>query len=195
MPLFGTSSVKKLEAEGDVPGLIRALGHQKSGARAPAVEALGRIGAPAVDPLIAAFKDWDMREAAAEALGQMGAPALEPLIGALKRGDRDVRQYAAVTLGQIGNAMGVVPLIAALNDRGMLVREAAAEALVRIGGPATEALTAALKDRGVLVSEAAAEALVMIGAPCRRAPHRGPQNRNCARGRRRDAGKDRRLRL
>ena len=46
-----------------------------------------KIGAPAVEPLIAALrdKDWHVREGAAEALGWIKDPsAVEPLIGALK---------------------------------------------------------------------------------------------------------------
>jgi len=145
--------------------------------RAPAAEALGRIGAPAVDPLIATFKDWDMRDAAAEALGQMGAPALEPLIGALKRGDRDVRQYAAVALGRIGDGMAAVPLIAALNDRGMLVREAAAGALVR----SAPRRWPSSRPQDENVREAATEVLVAIGVSAVEPSSRPSKTRMCAR--------------
>ncbi len=165
MPLFGSPNVKKLEANRDVPGLIKTLGDQKSDVRDAAAEALGRIGAPAVEPLIAAFKDWDLRDAAAEALGRIGAPAVEPLIAALQDGDQDVREYAAGALGQGRDARSVDPLMAALKDQGILVRVAAAEALVRVGAPAVSPLIAAFHDENGEVRAAAAEALVHIGAP------------------------------
>jgi HEAT repeat protein len=134
MPRFGLPNVKKLEAKGDVPGLIKALGSHKTAVRIAAAEALGHVGdASAVPALIVAFKDWDMREAAVEALAHIGAAALEPLIAALRDGDRDVRIYAAGALGQIGDTRAVKPLISALQDQGMLVRVAAADALDRLG--------------------------------------------------------------
>jgi HEAT repeat protein len=119
-----------------------------------------KIGAPAVEPLIAALKDGDsdVREAAAGALGKIGwkpekgeaealyliaqgkwdecvkigAPAVEPLIAALKDGDSGVREAVAKALGAIGDARAVEPLIAALKDGEPGVRKAAAEALVKI---------------------------------------------------------------
>jgi HEAT repeat protein len=150
-----------------------------------------KIGAPAVEPLIAAFKDGDLdvRRAAAGALGAIGdARAVEPLIAALKDGDFDVRWAAARALGEIGDARAVEPLIAALKDEVSHRRWAAAEALgkigwkpdkseagahyliaqrkwdecVKIGAPAVEPLIAALKDRGSGVRKAAAEALVRL---------------------------------
>jgi HEAT repeat protein len=134
MPLFGLPNVKKLEAKGDVPRLIKALGSHKTAVRIAAAEALGHVGdASAVQPLIVALKAWDVREAAVEALAHIGAEALEPLIAALSEGDRDVRIYAAGALGQIGETRAVEPLISALQDPGMLVRVAAAEALDRLG--------------------------------------------------------------
>ena len=43
MPLFGPPNVDKLEANGDVPGLIKALGYEKdSGVRHDAARALGK---------------------------------------------------------------------------------------------------------------------------------------------------------
>jgi HEAT repeat protein len=68
------------------------------GVRYAVTEALVKIGAPAMEPLIAALKDKDSKDsdvcqAAAEALGEIKDPrAVEPLIAALKDEDSDVRR-------------------------------------------------------------------------------------------------------
>jgi HEAT repeat protein len=119
-----------------------------------------KIGAPAVEPLIAVLKDGDdnVRRGVAKALGKTGDPrAVEPLIAALK--DGSVRRAAAGALAQIGTS-AVEPLVSTLKDNDRLVRKAAARALGQIGDArAIEPLTAALKDGDRLVREAAAEAL------------------------------------
>jgi HEAT repeat protein len=159
--------------------------------RQAAAVALGAIGdARAVEPLIAALKDedsgvrlwaakaldaigWKPETGEAEALYliaqrkwdgcvKIGAPAVEPLIAALKGEDWRVREAAAEALGKVGDARAVEPLIAALKDGDSDVRKAAAEALAKIGAPAVEPLIAALKGEDWRVREAAAEALVNI---------------------------------
>ena len=92
-----------------------------------------KIGAPAVEPLIAALKDKNnyVHREAAEALGKIGdSRAVEPLIAALKDWDQDVRYTAAEALGKIGDSRVVEPLIAALKDWDM--RKAAANGLICI---------------------------------------------------------------
>ena len=80
MPLFGPPEVAKLKAKGNVKGLIKALGYYKDRyVRGSAAVALGQIGdARAVEPLIVALYDnnKDLREAAVESLGQIATPAL-----------------------------------------------------------------------------------------------------------------------
>ena len=160
-----TPKVETLKARKDIKGLIKALRYRKDkGVRQAAAEALVKIGALAVEPLIAALKDRhsDVRQAAAYVLGEIGdARAVEPLIAAPKdEKEWYVREAAAEALGKIG-APAVEPLIAALKDEYRNVREAAAEALGEIKDPrAVEPLIAALKDWDV---RAAAEALVKIG--------------------------------
>ena len=139
-----------------VEPLIAALKDAGWSVRPAAAEALVKIGAPAMEPLIAALKDKDVRASATEALVKIGAPAVEPLIAALKGENKDVRQAAAAMLGRLGWQPGrdetagwywmvkgdwdncvalgspaVKPLIAALKDKD--VRKAAAEALGRLG--------------------------------------------------------------
>ncbi|HNS51657.1 MAG TPA: HEAT repeat domain-containing protein [Anaerolineae bacterium] len=145
-----------MEAKRDVKGLAKALGYQKDpSVRLAAVQALVRIGAPAVEPLMAALGDRirEVRHAAAQALGEIGdGRAVWRLSTALQDGENDVRQAAAHALVRIG-APAVNPLIATLPD------EAAAEALSRIGAAAVEPLIVALKRP----SAAAAQILGRIG--------------------------------
>jgi HEAT repeat protein len=153
-----------------VEPLIATLEHWgDADVRKAAAEALVKIGAPAVEPLIAALKDEveRVRKAAAETLVKIGAPAVEPLIAAWRDSSNwHVRQAAVGALGQIGDARAVKPLIGALKNRDEYMRKAAAWALGQIGDPrAVEPLIAALKDEVEWVRKAAAWALVKIGAP------------------------------
>ena len=104
-----------------------------------------QIGSPAVEPLIAAMEDGnsDVREAAAIALGQIGSPAVEPLIATLEDGNPDVREAAAITLGQIGDVRAIEPLILITALKGWPLHSI----------------------RDLEAHEAAAAALVRIGSP------------------------------
>ncbi|GAG35765.1 unnamed protein product, partial [marine sediment metagenome] len=68
-------------------------------------------------------------EIAIEALGKIGEPALEPLIQALKDEDSQTRRWVVRVLGEIGDKRAVEPLIAALKDEDERVCCSAAEAL------------------------------------------------------------------
>ena len=141
-------------------------------------------GASAVKPLIAALDDRDKCMMAVSVLekigwqpGQdesgaafwlaqrewnkcvlIGKPAVELLISALKDNNLTVREKAAKSLGEIGDARAVEPLIETLfaaaapisygNGDFLGIFRAAAKALVMIGAPAAEPLTAALKIHG-----------------------------------------------
>ncbi|MEX2720691.1 MAG: HEAT repeat domain-containing protein, partial [Candidatus Wukongarchaeota archaeon] len=112
------------------------------------------------------------------------------LIKALKyKRDQDVRRYAALTLGEIGDAKAVEPLIQALKEENKGIRWNAVGALdklgwkpeddiekalyliakeewdklVRLGEPAVEPLIQALKDKDINVRRGAAETLGKIG--------------------------------
>jgi HEAT repeat protein len=170
MGLFGSPNVKRLEARGDVPGLLDAMSDEKDAVvYMAAAEALGRIGDPrAVDPLFAAARDLHApepcRRAAAEALGKIGAPAVGSLRAALGDSRADTREAAARVLGKVG-APAVEALSTALKDPSACVREAAAKALGEIGdASAVEVLTGALTDdSSERVRQSAAKALARIG--------------------------------
>jgi HEAT repeat protein len=98
------SKIKKMEAEGDIAGLITALKEEDGNVRRLAARALGNMGEPAVEPLIPVLQDKsrDVREAAYEAFGIIGEPAVIPLIQVLKNKDADVRWPAVLALTRIG---------------------------------------------------------------------------------------------
>jgi len=129
--------------------------------RDSAIESLVEIGEPAVEPLIQALKDEDsfVREGAAEALGKIGDKrAVEPLIHALNDEDWQVRWEAAEALDELGyepknDTEKAYYLIARKNW----------DELVKMGEPAVEPLIQALKDEDIFVREAAVEALGKIG--------------------------------
>lgn len=154
---------------------IAGLKDKDVSVRRGAADALGVIGdASALEPLIAALIDGTVHETVVEALSkidpywftsEVGKKSVLTLVAALKGGDWRVRGPAAKTLGIVGDAQAVEPLIAALKGDSLL-RKAAAEALGRIGDRrAIEPLIFALKDTEGYVREAAAKALGMIGDP------------------------------
>lgn len=106
------------------------------------VESLARIGESAVGPLRAALTDLDpaVREASSEALGRMGAQALDARADLEDRLDDPsplVRAAAAEALGSMGShALGSAPALEArLADTNAFVRARAADALIALGDP------------------------------------------------------------
>ncbi|MBN1122252.1 MAG: HEAT repeat domain-containing protein [Anaerolineae bacterium] len=129
-------------------------------ARWKAVQALVKIGTPAVEPLIAALEDEDenARRSAAETLGYIrDVRAVDPLIDTIRHEDTVFGGIATAALGDIGDARAVEPLIAVLDDEKL--RSSAYNALVKIGSAAVEPLAAALQSRDWSVRETAARIL------------------------------------
>jgi len=78
------------------------------------------------------------------AIEKMGAVAVDPLIAALKDPEGTVRKYAALLLGRIGDVRAVEPLGMALYDLHHDVGKTSAEALVNFGVTSFEILVEAL---------------------------------------------------
>ncbi|OQY20890.1 MAG: hypothetical protein B6I35_09740 [Anaerolineaceae bacterium 4572_32.2] len=164
MKLFAPPDVKKLKAENNFEGLLKALAYKEDlHVRWDAAEALGQMGeVHAVKALVAALKD--IRWAAASALKEIGEPALGTLITALNDADASNRQVTAWALGQMGDPRTVNSLIVALQDDSAAVRWTTAGALGKIGDDrAAKPLIALLADPDGSVREAAAGALGRIG--------------------------------
>jgi HEAT repeat protein len=108
---------------------------------APAVESLGAV-------LNAAAEEMSARTSAAEALGMVGAPAVDCLIAALGEPDQTVRDSIVRYLGSIGDPRAVEPLGVALKHAGFGDAIDIVGALIKIGNahahaPRSPALKAA----------------------------------------------------
>ena len=92
--------------------------------------------------VIKPYGQWDLRETITDSLGRIGQPAVAPLVRMLRHPDAGRRAEAAGVLARIGpEAKEAVPeLITSLNDPDLEVRKAAARALGQIGKEAAEAV-------------------------------------------------------
>ncbi|WP_422924275.1 HEAT repeat domain-containing protein [Singulisphaera sp. PoT] len=135
-----------------------------------AVQALIRIGDPALPVLMKTLKDGDsdLQEAALRVVAGLGAKASDAspvLIELARKADPTLRVLAITALGQVGRGDENVEavLIQGLRDPRQRIRAAACEALGKIRPLSTatvcEKLTAALEDDALLVRLKAAEAL------------------------------------
>ncbi len=144
--------------------LIQQLGNEKKSIRNSAVNALCKMGKPAVQPLINALGDENLviRDNAASALGKIRPPAVKPLVEALGNEKYGIRTGAGKALFEIGTP-AVQPLINAFGDGNENVRQSAVNTLVKIGPPAVQLIINALGDENLLVRANAASALGLIG--------------------------------
>lgn len=132
---FFKPNVEKMEAKKDVEGLGKALAHKDENIRKEALEALGKMGEPAVEPLI---RDLEDSGNVAIVLSRIGGPAVEPLIRVLKSYSVSPfpQTYAAEALGRIGDIKAVEPLKQALEEgfsHNWLLLFEAADALDKLG--------------------------------------------------------------
>jgi len=68
-----------------------------------------------------------------DALVKIGSPAVEPIIGLLKDENAHARSFAAEGLGDLGDKRAVQPLVALLKDEDEEVRQSATKALSKLG--------------------------------------------------------------
>jgi HEAT repeat protein len=135
-----------------------------------AIQALGKIGdVRAVEALLSAHEDNDLRASTTRALGKLeDVRAAEAVVSAAR--DRhftyptEAFLSAAKILVRGGDSRAVEPLIAALEADSLGVRVAAAEGLGQIGDKrAVEPLIALLGDKEVKIRQASVRALGQIG--------------------------------
>ncbi|HZC68770.1 MAG TPA: HEAT repeat domain-containing protein [Nitrospirales bacterium] len=164
-----------------IPHLIVALRDSEWNVREAAEDALAQIGSPAVEPLIKALREYQIRkfvikilgkikdervldplfaqfrneefkDAAAQALVEVGQPAVERLTAVLNDKDKNVRKHAIIALGDIGVTECVDLLIEATKDEEWEVRLAAIAALDKIGDARGKpAIKALMKDPDFVV--------------------------------------------
>jgi HEAT repeat protein len=142
----------------------KAITDHGDAVRDRAREALVRIGAAAVEALIAALTDDGntVSNSAAEVLVGIGRPAVEPLIGALTDHDGTPRDAVETLLRRIGEP-AIGPLTAALKVKDGSARGAAAHALAGISeARVVEALIVTLKDQDSKVRTEGVHALAGI---------------------------------
>jgi HEAT repeat protein len=120
---------------------------QSSAVQRTSLEQPVPLEVPATARLLRPFPQWSEQEAAAEALGRIGAAAVPPLIVALRSEDPTVRLRAAEVLGRMGPeaADAVEELVRLLNDPDVRVRKAAIRTLGQIGPAAKDAVPALIE--------------------------------------------------
>ncbi|MDP7018752.1 MAG: HEAT repeat domain-containing protein [Pirellulaceae bacterium] len=93
------------------------------------------------------YNEWDLRETVVDALSRIGAPAVPELRNRLTSNDAEVRAQAADVLGRIGpDANEAIPeLIILLDDESGPVRRSAARALGQIGPAAEQAVPSLMR--------------------------------------------------
>ncbi|MDI9633292.1 MAG: HEAT repeat domain-containing protein [Methanolinea sp.] len=166
---FSGPDPARMRDEGDVAGLLSALGHPDPAVQYAAAEALGELGEPSAVPALVEALAGDrhpgVRWEAAEALARIGAPAVDALVGILHHPDEDVRWKAAIALGEIGDERAIPPLIELLGDPDRFVQSRAAYALGEFGRRATPLLRLALAQGNPRVRKGAITALREIRDP------------------------------
>ncbi|MEN6610226.1 MAG: HEAT repeat domain-containing protein [Methanoregulaceae archaeon] len=129
------AAAEALHAE-EILRLIASLKDEDESVRMIAAEALGKMGAPAVLPLIGVLSDpfYQVRIAVADILGDLrDSRAEKPLYATLKDEDEEVRIAAARALGKIGGQESIIPLLQACKDEYPRVCEAAVDSISHLG--------------------------------------------------------------
>ncbi|WFN35637.1 HEAT repeat domain-containing protein [Methanogenium sp. S4BF] len=104
-----------------------------------AIDALGRIGVPAVAPLVELLTtgNQNVRWRSAMALARVGTFSVEPLIEVASTRDVSVRNPAIWALAEIGSPKAVEPLVRIMqNEESECCRILTAAALLKINDPA-----------------------------------------------------------
>jgi HEAT repeats len=138
--LFAIWQIAK--ADESVVPLTKGLSDREASVRLVAAARLRQLGsasAPAAKELTVALGDSksEVAEAAAEALIRIGRPAVEPLAGQLSSGNVSARKLALACLAKIGPPAksAAAQIEKCKQDPDPQVRELAAAALKRVGGP------------------------------------------------------------
>lgn len=100
---LGDIAIKSAASSSVITPLLSALDDPDGTVAETAALALGRVGQPAVAPLVARLQAGDtVAYRAAQALERIGRDAVDPLLTVARSG-RDGARWAAITLGQIGD--------------------------------------------------------------------------------------------
>ena len=119
-----------------VDALLVSLADGSEHVRWKSAEALGLIGdARAIEGLAKRLSDdsASVRSTSAQALARIGGDGVTFLIRALGEGDEQLRVVAASALGESADLRSLEPLISALDDSSLAVRQSAASSLWKLG--------------------------------------------------------------
>jgi HEAT repeat protein len=161
--LFGPPNVAKLDAKGNIDGLVKAARYKKD----PAVAEAARTALEGyLDKIIQRLQTKNIVQlnTSREALVLIGPPARDRLIFIIKEGHLHRRQDAAYVLGMMKDPVAVEPLCTAMHNPDPLLRMIIVEALGKIGDKrAGDTLRRATLDVDPGVSGAARKALKKMG--------------------------------
>jgi HEAT repeat protein len=161
--LFGPPNVAKLDAKGNIDGLVKAARYKDPVVAEEARKALESYLDKIIDRL--QTKNIVQLNTSRDALVAIGPPARDRLLFILKEGHLHRRQDAAYVLGLMKDPAAVGPLCLAMHNPDPLLRVIIVEALGKIGDPAAEdTLRRALGDVDPTVKAAARKSLKQIGA-------------------------------
>jgi HEAT repeat protein len=161
--LFGPPNVAKLDARGNIDGLVKATRYKDPEVAEQARQALEGY----LDKLIQRLqtKNIVQLDTARDALIAIGPAARDRLIFVLQEGHLHRRQDAAYVLGLMKDPEAVKPLCLAMHNPDPLLRVIVVEALGKIGDPAAiDTLRRAMGDVDPTVAGAARKALKKMGA-------------------------------
>jgi HEAT repeat protein len=160
--LFGPPNVAKLDARGNIDGLVRAAKYKDPEVAEQARKALESYLDKIVDRL--QTKNIVQLNTSRDALVAIGPPARDRLLFILREGHLHRRQDAAYVLGMMKDPVAVEPLCLAMHNPDPLLRLIVVEALAKIGDPAAaDTLRRALGDVDPTVKSAARKALKKVG--------------------------------
>lgn len=164
-------TVQRLGNRPDPSLVAGALADESWRVRREAAEAIAKsTDVHAVETLIAAIRekhqDPAILNASLTALAHSAADVVGPVQALLADPDHDIRTYAALALGMLGDRRAVPALVTHLEDPDANVRFHALEALGRIGDrSAADAVAAVAESRDFAVAFVALDALAAIGEP------------------------------
>ncbi len=152
-----------------VPYLMERLDTETAREKWTLIDVLGKIGEPAVMPMVECLKSDNRDEVklASRILGDIkDQRAVSPLAELLNKEDYNIRSYACESLGKIADTTAFAPVSSCLTDSVEVVRKSAAVALGKMKDRrAIPFLIQGLSDPHFSVRMTSASALVEIGEP------------------------------
>lgn len=137
--------------------LMKGLENPSMKIRLKALEGLRLTGSGKPKDLVARWyreeKDGALHRASFEYLAAIGKPAEEELLQALEDPVKEIRRDAAAALGKIGSEKAIPALVDLYAGKEAVVREAAQDALVRMGEPALKKVEWAVRE-GIVTEKA-----------------------------------------